>query len=83
LQVAAVTSVHQQQLQQLHASHAIEQSTSKVVQLQSMVSTQEVMAGIIRYHYCINAWHIVLATIAVCISTVPNHFGVDTVLAAM
>jgi len=47
MQVAAVTSSHDQQLKQLCTAHAVQQSTSKLTELQNKVSTQEVFIIII------------------------------------
>lgn len=46
-QVAAMTSAHQQDVQNILASHAVEHSTSKLAELSSKVSTQEVAFPII------------------------------------
>ena len=41
--IAAVTAAHQRQLQQVIATHAVEQSTSRTAELHSRVCTQDVM----------------------------------------
>jgi len=48
LQVATVTGDYQRQLQQVHATHAAQQSTSKMAELHSKLSMQDVRATDLR-----------------------------------
>jgi DNA-binding FrmR family transcriptional regulator len=56
VQISALTSANQQELQKVLAAHAAEHSTSKVAELSSKISTQEVVFCVIqRYSAMLSA----------------------------